>query len=183
VLGTTTTANLTITDFVFAVPNAPGSGVLSSSTPTGNLILGNNSNNAIAGGNLNDTIAAFAGDDVVFGFGGNDSIDGGLGNDTLNGGVGNDTLIGSVGNNQLTGGLGADVFVIRTTGSFDTVVDFEDGIDRIRTSPATTFNTLVGASFLNARQSGADTLLSVNGVDIARLLNFMATNFSGADLI
>jgi len=183
VLGTTTTANLTITDFVFAVPNAPGSGVLSSSTPTGNLILGNNSNNAIAGGNLNDTIAAFAGDDVVFGFGGNDSIDGGLGNDTLNGGVGNDTLIGSVGNNQLTGGLGADVFVIRTTGSFDTVVDFEDGIDRIRTSPATTFSTLVGPGFLNATPSGANTLLSVNGVNIALLLNFNAASFSGADLI
>ncbi len=170
-------------NLVFAVPNAPGSGVLSSSTPTGTLILGNNSNNAIAGGNLNDTIAAFAGDDVVFGFGGNDSIDGGLGNDTLNGGVGNDTLIGSVGNNQLTGGSGADVFVIRTTGSFDTVVDFEDGIDRIRTAPATTFSTLVGPGFLNATPSGANTLLSVNGVNIALLLNFSAANFSGADLI
>ncbi len=167
----------------FDVPNARGSGVLSSTTPSGNLILGNNRNNAIAGANLNDTIAAFAGDDVVFGFGGNDSINGGLGNDTLNGGDGNDTLIGSVGNDILTGEAGSDVFVVRTTGSFDVITDFTDGVDRIRTVPVTTFSTTVGPSFLNAAQDGPDTVLSVNGVNIARLLSFSASNFSGADVI
>ncbi|NJK60117.1 MAG: hypothetical protein HC918_07595, partial [Oscillatoriales cyanobacterium SM2_1_8] len=182
-LSNTITAQVEILDFVFDGANVPGSGVLSSNTPFGSLILGNNNSNRIAGGDLNDTIAAFAGDDVVFGFGGNDSIDGGLGNDTLNGGEGNDTLVGSVGNNTLTGDIGNDVFVLRTTGSFDILTDFEDGIDRIRTVPVTTFSAAVGASFLNAAQDGADTVLSVNGMNIARLVNFTASNFSGADLI
>ncbi|HAN47027.1 MAG TPA: hypothetical protein DCQ32_10840 [Cyanobacteria bacterium UBA8156] len=153
-------------------------------TATGGVIvLGNNNADQLTGSAGSDTIAAFGGNDLVFGLGGNDSIDGGLGDDTLNGGDGNDTLIGSVGNDLLIGGPGNDLFVIRTTGSFDTIADFVDGVDRTRTSPATTFNTLVGASFLNATQSGADTLLSVNGVNIARLLNFMATNFSAADVM
>ncbi|NJK59075.1 MAG: DUF4347 domain-containing protein [Oscillatoriales cyanobacterium SM2_1_8] len=181
--GLSSSALLSTVNFkLFDSPNVPGSGVLSRPSLNGDIILGNNSNNAIAGTNLNDTIAAFAGDDVVFGFGGNDSIDGGLGNDFLNGGEGNDTLIGSVGNNTLTGDIGNDVFVVRTTGSFDTITDFEDGADRIRTVPTTTFSTAVGASFLNAIQNGADTVLSVNGVNIARLVNFTASNFSGADL-
>ncbi|MGQ9866935.1 MAG: ExeM/NucH family extracellular endonuclease, partial [Pseudanabaenaceae cyanobacterium] len=152
-------------------------------TFNGSIVLGSNSADQLIGTTGGDTIAAFAGNDLVFGLEGNDSIDGGLGDDTLNGGPGNDTLIGSVGNDLLTGGPGADVFLVRTTGSFDIITDFEDGIDRIRTSPATTFNTLVGANFLNASQSGADTLLSVNGVPIARLSNFSASNFTGADLI
>ncbi|NJK61129.1 MAG: hypothetical protein HC918_14040 [Oscillatoriales cyanobacterium SM2_1_8] len=83
----------------------------------------------------------------------------------------------------MTGDIGNDVFVVRTTGSFDTITDFEDGADRIRTVPTTTFSAAVGTSFLNATQDGADTVLSVNGVNIARLLNFTAGNFSGADLI
>lgn len=182
-LGTITTAQVGILDFVFDTPNTPGNGVLSRSSLNGDIILGNNNANRIAGTDLNDTIAAFAGDDVVFGFGGNDSIDGGLGNDTLNGGAGDDTLIGSVGDNTLSGDVGIDVFVLRTTGSFDVITDFADGIDRIRTAPATTLGTSVGAGFLNTTQNGTDTLLSVNGVNIARLVNFNAGNFSGADLI
>ncbi|MFQ3678983.1 MAG: endonuclease/exonuclease/phosphatase family protein, partial [Pseudanabaenaceae cyanobacterium] len=153
-------------------------------TATGGwIVLGNNNADQLVGTAGGDTIAAFAGNDLVFGLEGNDSIDGGLGDDTLNGGPGNDTLLGSVGNDLLTGGLGNDVFVVRTAGSFDTITDFQDGVDRIRTVPATTFSTLVGPGFLNAAQSGTDTLLSVNGVTIARLLNFLAGNFSAADLI
>jgi serralysin len=45
------------------------------------------------------------------------------GNDLLNGGKGDDTMVG---------GQGADTFVLRKGPDVDRIVDFEDGIDKLR---------------------------------------------------
>lgn len=97
----------------------------------------------------NDTVTATAGNDVIdlgagrdigrggsgadriFGAGGDDVLVGGGGNDVLAGGAGNDTLFGGAGADRLSGGLGRDVFVFRGGYGRDTVLGFEDGIDRI----------------------------------------------------
>ena len=97
------------------------------------VIGGNDSVNILSGGLGNDTIRGFGGTDTLYGGAGNDLLDGGTRNDALFGGEGNDRLIGGDGFDVLTGGKGADVFVFDAsfTASFDTITDFEIGIDKI----------------------------------------------------
>ncbi|MEE8456191.1 MAG: M10 family metallopeptidase C-terminal domain-containing protein [Limibaculum sp.] len=47
------------------------------------------------------------------------------------GGSGDDTLIGNSLDNTFTGGAGADTFVFADNWGFDTILDFEDGVDLI----------------------------------------------------
>jgi Ca2+-binding RTX toxin-like protein len=61
----------------------------------------------IKGSNKSDRLAGTATSDTV---------EGGRGNDFLDGGAGNDTLLG---------GAGADVFVLRSGGGHDVVMDFD----------------------------------------------------------
>ena len=65
------------------------------------------------------------------GGGGRDFLIGGAGRDVLNGGVGDDTLEGGGGNDVLTGGAGADQFVFNAGDGYDTVIDFQPGVDKI----------------------------------------------------
>jgi RTX calcium-binding nonapeptide repeat (4 copies) len=95
-----------------------------------------------------DKMTAGAGAMQFFGFGGNDFLRGGDGDDRLVGGAGADTLKGnggadviqgSGGNDTIFGGAGADAFTyVETTGAggfgADTIMDFEDGVDKIRIS-------------------------------------------------
>ncbi|WP_271205009.1 M10 family metallopeptidase C-terminal domain-containing protein, partial [Methylopila jiangsuensis] len=78
--------------------------------------------------------------DVLFGGNGNDTLSGLGGNDELNGGRGDDTLIGGSGADILRGGLGADTFRFvdkpTSSSSFDTIVDFAHGVDRIELDSA-----------------------------------------------
>jgi len=69
----------------------------------------------------------------------------------LDGGAGNDTLIGQLGNDTMTGGTGADTFVFTARSGWDTVTDYEDGIDILSI-------TYAGQSFdtLAISQEGAD---------------------------
>lgn len=67
-----------------------------------------------------------------------DAIIGSAFADTLNGGAGTDRLTGGAGRDVLTGGSGADVFtfaagdaLIGPGGTFDTITDFEAGVDII----------------------------------------------------
>ncbi len=94
-------------------------------------------NDTVIGGIGGDHISANAGDDQISGFSGNDKLEGRNGNDTLNGGTGADALTGGVDADLLTGGSGADRFVflsvneIGTFRNFDTITDFEQGLDLI----------------------------------------------------
>lgn len=71
-----------------------------------------------AGGALTGTVL----DDILIGSIGNDSLSGDSGDDILEDGGGSDTL---------NGGNGADLFVMRSDGIHDVIVDFQPGADRI----------------------------------------------------
>lgn len=95
-------------------------------------------------GSGDDVVNGMAGQDRLFGAPGGDAIDGGAegdvifggrGNDTILGGLGDDTLSGERGSDVVTGGGGADVFRFGAFAGFDTVTDFEDGIDLISVVP------------------------------------------------
>lgn len=102
---------------------------------------------------------------------------GGAGNDTLAGGLGADRLGGGLGNDRLTGGAGADRFLFASTSGADTVVDFQDGIDRL------VFFT-GGAPVLpvSVTDSGLNVLVQYGAATIT-LLNVDSTLIGAADFI
>lgn len=103
---------------------------------TGNdRIEGRGGNDLLTGEGGNDTLLGGDGDDTLVGDGGF-----GFGNDVLDGGAGNDVLIAGRGIDDMTGGAGADRFVFEsfadfigtaTFSGFDTIHDFQQGVDVI----------------------------------------------------
>ena len=126
----------------------------------------------------NDVLRAGRGNDVAAGSLGNDRLLGQAGNDALSGGPGRDTLIGGTGADTLRGGSGADVFQFTGGEGRDRIVDFADGVDRIRiVGPAVdSFADLV------VRQHGSATEVAFAGtvIEIAGLDHHA---FSAADVI
>jgi Ca2+-binding RTX toxin-like protein len=129
---------------------------------TGDTIIGHNDSTV-------DRINAQGGNDTIYGRGGNDIIQGGDGNDVIYAGSGNDTITGGAGADQLWGGSGGDTFVFAavadsTPASFDTIQDFQVGVDHIKLSglgfSATTsgFGALAAHS-VNWSQVGSDTVV------------------------
>jgi len=101
-------------------------------------LIGESGNDWLSGFNGSDLLDGGAGRDFLLGGAGDDLLIGGDDIDTLRGDDGNDTLIGGAGIDTLVGGEGADRFVfaaLTDSGSvstaFDTIVDFEAGIDVI----------------------------------------------------
>jgi Ca2+-binding RTX toxin-like protein len=82
------------------------------------------------------------------------------GDDTLNGGRGTDTLEGD---------LGSDVFVFNTGSGKDTVSDFNDGQDLIRSNVVASQSNFDG---LAITQSGADVVIDFSHGDTLTLQNF-----------
>lgn len=107
------------------------------------LLNGGNGNDTLNGGADNDTLLGEAGTDNLLGGAGDDLLDGGAGTDALNGQAGADILVGGQGKDTLTGGTEADIFRFNpgdTTllaTSYDTVMDFVTGLDRIDLSSVT----------------------------------------------
>ncbi len=122
-------------------------------------LYGGNGDDQLFGGNGDDTLSASNGDDELFGGKGNDTLSGSNGNDLLKGGRGDDVLSGSNGddllkggrgNDTLTGGFGADQFVYKTSGVFqsakvgvDVITDLDIDKDKIVLSQIT-FTSLTG---------------------------------------
>jgi uncharacterized repeat protein (TIGR01451 family) len=135
------------------------------------LIYGGDGNDTLYGGEGNDTIfgdrsdnkgvsvgangqqdyiCGGAGDDLLYGNEGQDTLYGGTGNDTLYGGKDNDLLFGGAGDdwlrggsgdNTLSGGGGSDKFILGVDG-FNTILDFEVGIDQLVLTGGLTFQQL-----------------------------------------
>jgi hypothetical protein len=126
----------------------------------------------------NDVLRAGRGNDVLRGNLGNDRLFGQAGNDALNGGPGRDTLIGGTGADAMRGGPGADVFQFAGGEGRDRILDFADGVDRVRiVDPAVdSFADLV------VRQNGSATEVAFHGtvIEIAGLDHHA---FSAADVI
>ena len=155
-------------------------------------VLGNHGANTLTGTAAHDTIFGMGGNDTIRGGAGNDKLFGNSGNDYLYGQDGNDILVGGLGTDTLSGGKGADTFVFDNRSGVDTITDFNraEG-DRIDLSAVLeSFDPLTDAitDFVSARNSGKDTILSIdtNGTaagglaDIAVLQN--VTNLNVHDL-
>jgi len=87
----------------------------------------------VTGSKFDDTIAGDGNNNYLWGYSGDDAIDGGVGADTIEGGVGADVLSGGYLDGQ------QDVFSFfdstdSNTTSYDTILDFESGTDRISLS-------------------------------------------------
>jgi RTX calcium-binding nonapeptide repeat (4 copies) len=159
---------------------------LSGQTWTGGTIRSGLGADAVTGTALGDVIELGAGRDVgrggggadrIFGQAGNDRLLGGLGSDTLVGGAGNDVLEGGTGNDRLVGEEGVDVFVLKTGFGRDTIVGFEDGVDKIDLSSL----GLVEVVLLDlATQVGSNVVFAISG-DTERLvvLNTTITALQG----
>ena len=120
----------------------------------GDLLMGHLGHDVIDGAGGDDTIQGGIGHDRLSGDDGNDLLDAAPGWDTLNGGAGDDTLIGSLGNDEMTGGTGADTFVFTARSGWDTVTDYQDGIDILNiTYQNTSYNKLL------ITQEGADVTI------------------------
>ncbi len=96
-----------------------------------------------------------------------DTLTGDAGVNRLEGADGNDTLIAGGGDDMLVGGAGADVFVVGAGSGNDTVLDFENGVDKINagtlvTSFAGVTVTQEGADARVGFGAGGPTLLLKN---------------------
>jgi Ca2+-binding RTX toxin-like protein len=138
-----------------------------------NTLSGGVGDDTIYGGSGNDSIDG--GNDIIYGGSGNDSINGFDGNDTLLGSTGNDTLIGSYGDDRMTGGSGADLFEFGY-GS-DTIVDFEDGTDKLQLSFGISFNDVF------IEQNGSSTIVFDENQILATLVGVNATNVTIDDFV
>ncbi len=100
-------------------------------------IRGGSGWDTIYGGDGADDIRGDHNSDSLFGGAGGDTIEGGSFHDTIFGGTGDDFIIAGTGLDVLWGEQGADTFHF-TDRAFetDTVMDFEDGIDRLWFAPA-----------------------------------------------
>ena len=91
----------------------------------------------VRGGNGVDTLTGLPNENnQLYGLGGNDVLVGGNRDDYLEGGDGDDVITGGAGADALVGGAGVDRFVYLSAsdsgpGSFDQLLDFESGIDKI----------------------------------------------------
>lgn len=133
-------------------------------------LIGSHYADALVGDGGYNEILGGDGNDFLFGLGGTDYLDGGAGADTLNGGAGPDIL---------RGGLGADTFVFDAVDNvyaqFDTIVDFQDGVDLIRLQgwdPATLAATEAnGNVYLTTLDSNYGTGVIVSNATLAQVLD------------
>jgi Ca2+-binding RTX toxin-like protein len=172
----TTTASGTAIAFNVTIENAIGS-------TSNDTILGNATNNFLRGNSGNDILVGGGGDDTLHGEAGSDQLSGGVGNDTLLGGAGgdhlqgdagDDILHGGAGNNQLFGGVGSDRFLLMS-GGIASVMDFQDGQDRLQLTNGLQF------SGLTITQTGRNTTI-LNGTNaIAVLMNLSSNQITESD--
>ena len=115
---------------------------------------------------LADQLFGNGGRDRLFGSAARDLLFGGSGNDVIKGAGGNDLIDGGTGNNTLFGGAGADEFYFDEAAlSTDTIMDFKDGIDRIRIDGA----SVSGFDDLTLSRNGADVVIAFASTQIVLL--------------
>ncbi len=137
-------------------------------TPNGEQLLGLGGKDQLFGKKGNDTLIGGSGKDRLYGGGGNDSLIGGRGKDYLYGEDENDSLIGGYGNDTIYGGENADIFVLKQGHDRDTIIDFEDGTDKIGLAGSLSFNDLQivpqGRNVLI--NFGEETLVTLQRIDL-----------------
>ena len=94
-------------------------------------LFGNNGNDFLQGSLGDDTLRGDRGEDTLIGGSGNDNLVGGSKNDLLQGQSNDDFLDGADGLDTLIGGKGSDRFFLRVGAGTDTILDFEQDIDKL----------------------------------------------------
>ena len=125
-------------------------------------LFGGEGNETLTGGDGNDLLVGAAGHDSLVGSKGHDVINGEAGDDFINGGRGDDLLTGGAGGDTLVGGAGHDVFVLESSDSHDTIVDFESGGDRLQLSESLTIGQL---SIVDNESNTGSLILDSNNHD------------------
>lgn len=135
------------------------------------------------GGNGKDTLEGSAGDDRLSGGNGKDKLFGLTGDDFLAGDNGSDTLIGGPGDDTLTGGKGGDTFVLVAGEGLDTIIDFQDGPDRIGLAGGLTFDQLTIGQGMAADAN--HTLIRLTSSDelLANLTEVQSSTITSADFV
>jgi hypothetical protein len=145
---------------------------------------GGSGKDRLLGNEGHDRLYGNGGNDILLGGTGNDLLHGGSGNDRLQGGANNDILLGGFGNNTLVGGEGADCFVLKDWRVTDTILDFQDGIDKL--------GMPVGGKFedLTIEQQGANTVikhwisfLMINPPPMAILKGVQSSTITAEDFV
>lgn len=130
------------------------------------VISGGSGNDGLRGGGGNDHIRGDDGWDTLVGGPGDDVLEGGDLADKIYGGTGDDVLLGQDGYDTLAGGPGADDFVLLAgERGFDTIVDFERGLDELL---LVGFGT-DGSAHLGLHQHGDDLHVKIDGARVAVL--------------
>lgn len=139
-------------------------------------LYGGDGDDKLEGNKGDDSLYGDAGNDTLLGFNGSDTLIGGDGDDSLFGGNGMDVLNGGLGDDSLKGDVGGDTFVFEGQFGYDTVKDFEAGIDTLDVTALglQSFADVVNAS--SDRSSGLriqfseDQTIFITGMTLAQLL-------------
>ncbi|MGL4319616.1 MAG: calcium-binding protein [Paracoccaceae bacterium] len=131
-------------------------------------VIGTSAADQIDLGVGNDIGRGGLGSDSILGQAGNDQLFGERGNDTLNGGVGADVLDGGADLDRLIGGADADRFIFKAGYSRDTIVAFEDRLDKIDLS---SFNLTLTQVLNAATEVGNNVRIDFGGGDVLTILN------------
>lgn len=128
-------------------------------------------------GNGNDKVTGGDGANTFITSGGKDKLFGGKGGDALSSGNGKDLLDGGKGADSLTGGGGADIFLFRRKDGNDAILDFENGVDRIKIKSGAGSFAEVSVTDL-----AGDTLVSFANTSIT-LWNVAHTDIDASDFL
>ena len=145
-------------------------------TEKADWIDSNNGEDTVSGGKGGDYIFGGADNDLLYGDNGDDIIKGGAGYDLIFGGSGNDTLKGEGESDLLYGNDGADIFILDF--SMDTILDFEDDLDRLYLTNGIKFREL---SFTEQENIGVE--ISANGQVIANMMGISVDLITNADFV
>lgn len=133
------------------------------------LIRGGKGKDDLRGGADGDRLYGGDGKDALRGDGGQDKLYGGAGQDALRGGGGKDLLVGGLGADKLWGDGGADIFKFQKGGGLDRIMDYQDGLDRMKVAVS-------GFGKLDISQQGKNALVEAGS------MKFLVMNADADDL-
>lgn len=187
-LGSDIVIGLAGDDYIYGRDESVTSGGLSPSDVGGDFLYGGRGNDYIYGnigddvlrGNRDhDIMAGRDGVDRMYGGGGNDFLDGEAGDDFLLGENGNDVFHSGTGNDRMTGGAGADTFEMDYLMGYDTILDFEVGVDSIDLSAFTGPDDF--ATFADVTAAASDRSSGVR-IDLANDATLLLVGVTEAQL-
>lgn len=151
------------------------------STGSGQDFLdGNGGRDILQSGKGDDVATGGAGNDWIFGIAGNDTLLGEAGADKIRGGHGIDVIDGGAGDDWLSGGKDADMFVFNLGTDVDTIIDFDNGKDKIDLSGYDGIKSLEDLRIVDGRNR---VTIELEGDDRVTLHHIREANLDTNDFI